>query len=414
MSRLVVALVEGVLIAIDAIKANRARAGLTILGIAVGVFVVTAMSAAVHGINEGVESALAAAGPTTFYVTRWPMSVTSCNGSADSCPWRHNRPLSVAEAAAIGALSSIHAVIVHVNTTALARVNDRSLSSVNVDGYTPGWNEVDPSQIDSGRTFTVRENEGGAHVALINSVVAQDMFPTGPAIGQFISLDNQPYHVIGVYHQRGNLFDPANKPKVIVPFETARRSLKVDIHWLDLTVKPREGVPQDIAVDDVIATLRVHRGLRPVAVNTFFVYGNEKIMEVYNQTVLVFFLVMIVLSAIGLLVGGVGVVAIMMISVTERTREIGVRKALGATRVAILWQFLVEAATLTMIGAIVGLVLGGLASWVIRALTPVEASIPPFAIIASLGASAITGVFFGLLPALRASRLDPVIALRYE
>jgi putative ABC transport system permease protein len=414
MSRFVLALVEGVMIAVDAIKSNRVRAGLTILGIAVGVFVVTAMSAAVHGINNGVEAELAAAGPTTFYVTRWPMSVNSCNGSADSCPWRHNKPLSVAEAAQIGALSSVHAVIVHVNTTALARVNDRSLSSVNVDAYTPGWTEVDPSVIDSGRTFTQRENDGGAHVALINSVVAEDFFPSGPAIGKFISLDNEPYHVIGVYHQRGNLFDPANKPKVVVPFETARRSLKVDIHWLDLTVKPKEDVAQDIAMDDVTATLRVHRGLRPDAGNTFFIYGNEKVMEVYNQTVLVFFLVMLVLSGIGLLVGGVGVVAIMMISVTERTREIGVRKALGATRGAILWQFLVEAATLTMIGAIIGLVGGGLASWLIRSISPVEATIPAFAIVASLGASAVTGIFFGLLPALRASKLDPVTALRYE
>ncbi|HZS57878.1 MAG TPA: ABC transporter permease [Gemmatimonadaceae bacterium] len=414
MNRFFLAVYEGMLIAVDAIKSNKVRAGLTILGIAVGVFVVTAMSAAVHGINEGVSASLAAAGPKTFYVTRWPMSVTNCNGSADSCPWRHNKPLTVAEATAIGALSSVHAIIVHVNTTALARVNDRSLSSVNVDAYTPGWTEVDPSVIDSGRTFTQRENDGGSHVALINSVVAEDFFPTGPVIGQSISLDNEPYHIIGVYHQRGNLFDPANKPKVVVPFETSRRSLKVDIHWLDLTVKPKDDVERDVAMDDVTATLRVHRGLRPDMVNTFFIYGNEKVMEVYNQTVLVFFLVMLLLSAIGLLVGGVGVVAIMMISVTERTREIGVRKALGATRGAILWQFLVEAATLTMIGAVIGLVGGGLASWLIRSISPVEASIPPLAIVASLGMSAITGVLFGLFPAFRAARLDPVIALRYE
>jgi putative ABC transport system permease protein len=414
MNRFILALREGVVIAIDAIRANRVRAGLTILGIAVGVFVVTAMTAAVHGINQGVEAELAAAGPTTFYVTRWPMAVNSCSGSADSCPWRHNRPLTVAEATAIGALSSIHAVIVHMNTTALARVNDRSLSSVNVDCYSAEWTEVDPSEIDSGRTFTQRENDAGTHLALINDVVATDLFPPGPVLGQVISLDDQPYRVIGVYHQRGNLFDPANKPKVVVPFETARRALKTDIHWLDITVKPRAGVAEDVAMDDVTATLRVHRGLRPDATNTFFIYGNEKVMEVYNQTVMVFFLVMVVLSAIGLLVGGVGVVAIMMISVTERTREIGVRKALGATRGAILWQFLVEAATLTTIGAVIGLVFGGLASWLIRSVTPVEASIPAFAVVASLAASAITGIFFGLLPALRASRLDPVIALRYE
>jgi putative ABC transport system permease protein len=167
-------------------------------------------------------------------------------------------------------------------------------------------------------------------------------------------------------------------------------------------------------MDEVTAALRMHRGLRPAVENTFFIYGQEKVMELYNKTIFVFFLVMIVLSAIGLLVGGVGVIAIMMISVTERTREIGVRKALGATRGAILWQFLVEAATLTTIGAVIGLILGGLASWGIRTATPVEASIPPLALVASLAVSAVTGILFGLLPAFRAARLDPVTALRYE
>src|SRR5580693_10270968 len=127
MSRFILALVEGVMIAVDAIKSNRVRAGLTILGIAVGVFVVTAMSAAVHGIDAGVESSLAAAGPTTFFVTRWPIAVTSCSGDAGSCPWRHNKPLTVREVAILGGLPSIHAVIAHTNTTAVAKVNDRVL-----------------------------------------------------------------------------------------------------------------------------------------------------------------------------------------------------------------------------------------------------------------------------------------------
>jgi putative ABC transport system permease protein len=405
---------EGALIALDAIRANRVRAALTILGIAVGVFVVTAMSAAVHGIDSGVEASLAAAGPTTFYVTRWPIQVNSCTGDAGSCPWRHNRPLSLREVAVIGALASVHAVIAHVNTTALAKVNDRVLRGANVDAYTAAWLEVDPGSVIAGRTFTPHENDVGSPVVLVNGLVVEDLFPGGDPVGHTIELDGHPFQVIGVYETRGNLFDPANKPKLIVPFETARRLLAVDIHWLDLTIKPRDGVDRDVAMDDVTAALRIHRGLRPAAVNTFFLYGQEKVLELYNKTVFVFFLVMIVLSGVGLLVGGVGVVAIMMISVTERTREIGLRKALGATRSAILWQFLVEAVTLTSIGALIGLAIGQAASWGIRAATPVAASIPPVAILAALGVSAITGVFFGLLPALRAARLDPVAALRYE
>lgn len=412
--RVLLGLGEGAAIALDAIRANRLRAGLTILGIAVGVFVVTAMSAAVHGIDAGVESSLAAAGPTTFFVTRWPIAVTSCSGDAGSCPWRHNKPLTVREVAILGGLSSIHAVIAHTNTTAVAKVNDRVLGAANVDAYTPAWLEVDPGSVVSGRTFTPRENDDAAPVAIVNDIVVKDLFPEGSPVGKTVMLDNHPFQVIGIYQSHGNFFDPANKPKLIVPFETARRLLSVDIHWMDLTVKPREGVAREDAMDDATAALRIHRGLRPAAENTFFLYGQEKVLELYNKTVFVFFLVMIVLSGIGLLVGGVGVVAIMMISVTERTREIGVRKALGATRGAILWQFLVEAVTLTTIGAIAGLAVGAAASAVIRAATPVEATIPPVAIAAALGVSAVTGVFFGLLPAMRASRLDPVAALRYE
>ena len=146
----------------------------------------------------------------------------------------------------------------------------------------------------------------------------------------------------------------------------------------------------------------------------FAIITQDKLFETYNNIFGVFFLVMIALSAVGLLVGGVGVVAIMMISVTERTREIGVRKALGATRGTILWQFLVEAATLTGIGAIIGLLAGWLGAIGIRTATPIAASMPPMAVVAALAASVITGVLFGMLPALRASRLDPVVALRHE
>jgi putative ABC transport system permease protein len=167
-------------------------------------------------------------------------------------------------------------------------------------------------------------------------------------------------------------------------------------------------------MDEVVGALRISRHLRPAQVNDFFVSTPEKLMQLYNKIVGVFFLVMIVLSAIGLLVGGVGVVAIMMISVTERTREIGVRKALGATRGTILWQFLVEASTLTLVGAVVGLIVGGTITVLIRNTTPIEASTPPTAIVAALLMSAFAGVVFGMLPALRASRLDPVEALRYE
>ncbi len=405
---------EGVLIALDAIRTNKVRSGLTILGIAVGVFVVTAMAAGVHGINSGVAKSLAAAGPTTFYVTRWPMGLNDCNGSADSCPWRHHAPLTIAEATTIAALPSIHGVIAHVGTGAEVKYHDRDLPSVNVDAYTPGWTDVDGGDINPGRSFTEGENTNADQVIIVNEKMAASLFENGDAVGKTVAVDGKPFSVIGVYHPLANLFANSDKPGAIVPFETARRKLQMGVRWLDLTVKPKDGVPQDIAMDEVTASLRTHRRLRPAAEDTWFLYGQEKVMELYNRTVQVFFIVLIALSAIGLLVGGVGVVAIMMISVTERTREIGVRKALGATKGVILWQFLVEAATLTVIGASTGLIIGGGLAYAIRKWTPIDATIPPMAIIAALATSAFTGIAFGLLPAYRASRLDPVEALRYE
>jgi putative ABC transport system permease protein len=408
------ALKEGVVIALESIRSNKVRAGLTILGIAVGVFVVTVMSAAVHGINAGVSSSLAAAGPTTFYVTKWPAQVNSCTGSDDSCPWRRNAPLTIREAEMLERIPEVAGVIAHVSSSAALKYQARDLPAVSLDGYTTDWTEVTAGQMIAGRNFTRAENEAAAPVVVLNDKAAQRLFQDSDPIGKDVSIDNKPFKVIGVFEPLGNIFEGGSKGRIYVPFETARRRLNVGVRWMDLTVKPRTGVAQDIVIDDVTATLRIARGLRPAQENTFFVTTQEKILELYNQIVGVFFLVMLVLGSIGLMVGGVGVIAIMMISVTERTREIGVRKALGATRGTIMWQFLVEAATLTTIGALSGLLVGGALTWLIRTQTPIAAAIPPLAIVFALIASAGTGILFGLLPAARASRLDPVEALRYE
>lgn len=405
---------EGVLIALDAIRSNKVRAGLTILGIAVGVFVVTVMSAAVHGINEGVSKSMAAAGPTTFFITKWPAAITSCTGSADSCPWRRYPRLTLTMAKEIERLPQVRAVTAHIGSSTSIKFMDRELPSIQIDGYSSGWLDVQGGDIVEDRNFTELENENASNVVIINEKVVEKLFLNEGSVGKEVRMNGQLFTVIGIYKPIANAFDSGDRGKGIVPIGTAQRRLNAGISWLDLTVKPRDGVKRDEAMDEVIATMRIHRHLRPNDVNNFFVSTPEKLMELYDRIVGVFFLVMIVLSAIGLLVGGIGVVAIMMISVTERTREIGVRKALGATRGTILWQFLVEASTLTLVGAIAGLIIGGVITLVIRSTTPIDASTPPEAIIAALGASAFAGVVFGMLPAMKASKLDPVEALRYE
>jgi putative ABC transport system permease protein len=405
---------EGVRIAFDSIRTNKVRAGLTILGIAVGVFVVTVMSAAVHGINEGVSSSIAAAGPTTFFISKWPAEINNCNGGAESCPWIRNKPLTLAQASQIRNLPTIAGVTAHVNTSTRVKYADRELPNVTVDAYTPEWFDVSGGDINPGRNFTGEEYEAGEPVVLVNDKIVEKLFLGGDAIGKEIRLNGEVFRVIGVYHPIPNAFDPGTSGKLTMPITTAQRKLNASLAWMDLTVKPRDGVSRDDAMDETIALLRSDRHLRPSRANDFFTATPDQILALYNRIVGVFFLVMIVLSAIGLLVGGVGVIAIMMISVTERTREIGVRKALGATRATILWQFLVEAATLTTIGAIVGLAVGGALTLLIRNTTPIQAATPPLAIVAALGCSAFAGIVFGMLPAIRAASLDPVAALRHE
>jgi putative ABC transport system permease protein len=412
---------EGVGIAFDSIRSNKVRAGLTILGVAVGVFVVVAMSAAVHGINSSVARDLESIGPTSFYVYRIPIALGNvCDGSDETCPWRRNPPVALEEAKAIGRLTSVTAVTAHVGDRQPFKYKDRSLSSAGLDAYTADWTDVDPGDIYPGRNFTAAENEAASRVVVINEKMSERLFGDSDPLDKFVDVNGIPFRVIGIYHYTASFLgrpgssSTGDEAKAIIPLETGRRVLNMSMRWMDLIVKPRPAVTQAEVLDDVTALLRARRGLRPAADNNFALVTSDKLMSVYNGFFGTFFLVMIALSSVGLMVGGVGVVAIMMISVTERTREIGVRKALGATRLTILWQFLVEAATLTSIGAAVGLLMGAMVTFMINRFTPVPAAIPTWAIFASLAASSVTGIVFGMLPAARAARLDPVAALRHE
>ena len=411
---------EGVAIAFDAIRQNKVRAALTILGVAVGVFVVVTLSAAVHGINASVAKDLESAGPTSFYMYRRPVSLSEiCDGTEDTCPSRRNPPITLTEAEKISTLPEIRAVTSHIGAGAGFKYKDKQVSA-GLDGYSAGWLEADGGDIIAGRDFTYAENTTGARVVVINEKMGERLYGDSDPLDKYVDIDGIPFKVIGIYHNVGSfLGKPSSStsgsdPKAIIPLEAGRRQLGFWMRRLDLTVKPQSWVPRDQAIDAVTALMRGSRGLKPSAPDNFAIVTSDGLMAIYDGFFGVFFVIMIALSAVGLMVGGVGVIAIMMISVTERTREIGVRKALGATRKTILWQFLVEAATLTCIGATIGLVAGSAVAFLVNKFTPVPASTPPMAIVAALGVSAVTGIVFGMLPAARASRLDPVEALRYE
>ena len=406
---------EGVTIALDSIRANKVRAGLTILGIAVGVFVVVVISAAIHGINQSVAKDFESTGPTTFFVSRYPITFEACDGTEETCKWLRNPKLTLADVKTLDQLPSVRTAGGRLDTSRPVAYRDKRVASVQVSGFTGNWQQLDGGgDIYPGRNFTATEADAGDRVVVINDELATELFGESDPIDKVIDLGGVPFQVLGIYHYQASFLSGGNKPRAIVPIESARKNLKASWADIGIAVIPATGVTRAQAIDDVIASMRARHGLRPAVDNDFAIITQDQLFDVYNKIFGAFFLVMVVLSAVGLIVGGVGVVAIMMISVTERTREIGVRKALGATRGTILWQFLVEAVTLTGIGAIIGLVLGTLVAFAIKQMTPVAASVPPLAVVAALLTSCVTGVLFGMLPAAKAAKLDPVTALRYE
>jgi putative ABC transport system permease protein len=406
---------EGVTIALDSIRANKVRAGLTILGIAVGVFVVVVISAAIHGINASVAKDLESTGPTTFFVSRFPISFEACDGTDETCKFFRNPRLTLTDVDAIQRLPTVRTAGARLDTQRAIAYKDRRIRSVDVNAFTGNWQQIDGGgDIYPGRNFTQNEATTGERVVVINDELAKQAFGDSDPLDKSVEIGDVPFKVLGIYHYQASFLSGGNKPRAIVPIESARKHLKVNWNDIGIAVIPMAGVTRAEAIDDVIAAMRGRHALRPGSENDFAIITQDQLFEVYNKIFGAFFLVMLVLSAVGLMVGGIGVMAIMMISVTERTREIGVRKALGATRATILWQFLVEAVTLTGIGAIIGLVCGTGVAVLIKSLTPVAASVPPIAVVAALATSCVTGVLFGMLPAAKAAKLDPVVALRYE
>jgi putative ABC transport system permease protein len=406
---------EGVGIALDSLRSNKLRAALTILGIAIGVMVVMVIAAMVSGINRGVTDIFEQAGPRTFYVFRFFQGgVVVSDGSDEMSPWRRNPPLTVEEADRLSELPSINFVVLDEGAGAPMAAGTRELAQVNVRGVGVNWLRVSGGDVFPGRSFTDVEYEAHARVVVPNQKLASELFGALDPIGRRLKIAGEPYEVIGVYSPPPDLFGDGNRPRAVVPHSTFDKYIPHWRGWMNFLISPAPDVTLSQAIDDVTARLRALRGLRPGHESNFTVVTQDKLLETWDSVTRVFFLVMIALSSVGLLVGGVGVVAIMMISVTERTREIGVRKALGARRREILWQFLVEAATLTLVGGVVGMIAGGLIAFIVNSATPIPAAVPLWSVVVAVIASILTGIGFGMYPAARAARLDPVEALRYE
>jgi putative ABC transport system permease protein len=406
-------LLESAGIALASLRAHKARAALTILGVAIGVMVVMVIGALISGFDKGLTDMLESLGPKTFYVGRFWGGAQS-EDPDDPNPWRRRPPITVEEADRLEQLPSINFVVVDENASADVEYLGKRLAGVSIQGRDADWPKVAGGDVYPGRSFTHIEDKANSPVVVVNDKLAEQLFGRLDPIGHRIKIASLPYEVIGVYNPPTGLFGEGDQPEALIPYGTLVKNVPYWKGWMDLFVAPTDSVSVPRAIDDVTVALRAMRGLRPSQPNNFDVVTQEKYLEVFNSSTMMIRVLMLALSMVGLLVGGIGVVAIMMISVTERTREIGVRKALGATRREILWQFLVEAATLTLVGGVIGMVLGALIAFAVSAATPLPAHVPLGSVVVALVAAAATGLLFGIYPATKAARLDPVEALRYE
>lgn len=416
------ALFEGLAIAWDAINANRIRSTLTILGVAVGVSVVVMIAALITGLRTEVMDAFESQGPNNFTVTRIDFTAITINGDGNNRPPWWNRPeIEPEEARRIRTLPSIDEAVYDIGGFQIdISFEAENLEDVFAGGYEAGWQAYQPGEFTVGRNFTPAEVQQNRAVVVLSTGLAENLFGQRDPMGRIVRVSNpfrgtqEAFTVIGVFDPPQNVFSTAFQNWAIFPWTAAIRRLRQNKFQAQIQVIPMDDVSPRRAQDDVIATLRGTRGLRPAEENDFALMSSAQIADMFNQLTGVFFMVVLLLASAGMLVGGVGVIGIMLISVTERTREIGVRKAVGATRREILWQFLVEASALTAGGAGAGLFLGWVMAETVARFTPLPAAIPVWAIGAALGMAVLTGMLFGLLPAYRASRLEPVDALRFE
>lgn len=406
---------ENVAIAFDALRVSKLRSGLTILGVVIGVSTVMTMATIVQGIRDQILNTIQVAGPTTFYVIK-VFSTTPVN--PDNPPkWIRIRPnLSAEEADRIAQLPQIGYAGIWAQIQLRLEYQGVRTQLISGFGADDRYQEMQGGELAEGRWFTKSEMRSGAPVVVIQEAQARRIFGRIDPIGKTIQAGGRPVQVVGLYQPPANIFaPPGQEVGAVMPYQFVLHGYHIDkTNALFICIKPKPGVTVTDAMDAVTIEMRSIRKLRPTDHDNFDLMSADQILDTFTSITDIFFLVMLVLASVALMVGGIGVMAIMMVSVTARTREIGVRKALGATRRDILLQFLIEAATLTGIGGVLGILVGLTAGRGVTALMNIEAKTPVGLTLLAVAVSVAIGLIFGVIPARRAARMDPVEALRYE
>ena len=398
-------------LAIESLRAHKMRGGLTILGIVIGITSVVGMVSLVEGLNRSMRGQLDSLGADTIWIRRFDPGVF-VGDIPDSLRKRHKFTRQDADAIR-ASCPSVLGVSMTTETRQRLRYGDTESRMSEITGIDPYYLIVHSRELSEGRGLTEAELRGGARSAIIGSDFQEELFPGVDPVGRIVQIGPQKFEVVGVLAAKGKFLGQSLDRDVLIPNAALDRYFGGDNRLL-LSARPVVREKLDRAIEEITETLRRTRKLRPQDANDFAVVTQASLLSLYKQITGAFFIVMVAIASVALLVGGIGVMNIMLVSVTERTREIGVRKALGATRRQILFQFLAEAMVLTGMGGVIGIVLGLLIGKLVDLVTPLPSHVPVWAYATAFIVSVGVGLFFGIWPAVRAARQNPVDALRYE
>jgi putative ABC transport system permease protein len=404
---------------VDTLRTNKMRSALTVLGVVIGITSIVGMTSLIRGFDETLRDSIRELGPNTIYVQKMGALSFTAGKTFQELIKRPN--LVPADARAIAELPSVALVDLWLMGGSGGRVyyGNQRTKPIGVLGVTENFAAVSFVQLEHGRFIVPAEVQNRRQVVVLGQTPYESLFKNVDPIGKKVRVGTHEFTVIGVVGKRPNMGGLASGADdfVVIPYTTHEKfygRVGIRNRTAMIAVVPRDEVPRDVAMREVEELMRIRHNVRLDEPNDFDLLTQDAMMKVWDQFSQATFLALVVISSIALMVGGIGVMAIMMISVTERTREIGVRKALGARRREILWQFLIEAAFLTSFGGILGILLGSGIGMVIHWVSGFPISLPWWSFAIGIGFSASVGIFFGLFPAIKASRLDPIEALRYE
>ena len=406
---------ESALMAFDTIRANKLRSTLTILGVSVGVVTVIFMVSIIQGLNKAFADQIESLGSNTIFVSKFAPSFGRPPGPEEI----HRKDLTMddAEALRTEAPSIVGVSPIRRMLSSTVRYQDKQTDTPIMFGVTPYYEFVQSQYVAAGRFVNDIDIQDRSNVVILGVDVKQALFPYEDAVDKELRIEGNPYRVIGVMEPLGNFFGQSRDNSIFIPITTFEKYYP-DRPFPEVVffviVRPRSRAYVKTAMDEIRDILRRRRRVAAAAPDNFGISSQDSLLDVYNQLTGATALVLTSISFVALMIGGIGVMNIMLVSVTERTKEIGVRKAVGATRLNIMSQFLIEAVVLTAIGGLAGLAVGEVASLLMNKYSPLPAYVPLWAIAVGVGISAGVGIIFGLWPAWKAARLDPIEALRWE